>query len=100
MNSYSGHAPGHVRQAFEDAVEAMIKWHGSGREPTVDFEINYEPRPITLAQACTLVSRCTDCLPGWIADELSEHGLKTRTYAAGARAMRVWLRERRSQLVA
>jgi hypothetical protein len=94
MTTYAGHAPGHVHDTFEQAVEKMVRWDGIGPEPTVAFEVNYEPRQITLAQACTLVSRCSDQLPGWICDNLEEFGLKRDTYAAGARAMRRWLKQR------
>jgi hypothetical protein len=50
---------------------------GRRPEPTVDFEVNYEPRPITVSEACRLVWKCTDIMPGWMVDELREFGLRT-----------------------
>jgi hypothetical protein len=89
MSKYKGgHAPGHYRDCFERAVEAFMKWKGRGPEPMVEFEINYVPTKISVSQACGLLWNCTDILPGWIVDEIEELGLKSRTYAAGARAMR------------
>jgi hypothetical protein len=96
---YCGHAPGHVRSAFEEAVEVMVKWNGREPEPKVDFEVNYEPRKISLLQACKLVSRCTDTLPGWIFDELQEFGLKGGTYAAGAKAWKVGLKQSAASVI-
>ncbi len=61
----NGHAPGHVRDAFNEAVEAFYPWDGSP-QPTVDFEVDYEPKPITLSQACNLVWQCTGVMPGWM----------------------------------
>jgi hypothetical protein len=70
MPMYYGHAPGNVCDTFAAAVEAFQRWDGSGREPTVEFEVNNEPRRITISQACGLVWDCTDVVPGWIADTL------------------------------
>jgi hypothetical protein len=75
--TYCGHAPGHVRSAFEDVVEKMVKWNGVGAEPQAEFEVNYEPLSISLEQACTLVCRCTDVMPSWMMGVLEEHGLKS-----------------------
>jgi hypothetical protein len=33
-------------------------------EPTVEYEIGYEPRQIPISRACGLVWNCTDILPG------------------------------------
>jgi hypothetical protein len=98
VQSYSGHAPGHVRDAFLTAFEVLDEWHGTGREPLVDFEINYEPVQITIGQACYLVSGCTDILPGGIRDQLEDFGLKMGTYSAGAKAMHRWLAEKKLPL--
>jgi hypothetical protein len=95
VRPYSGHAPGHARDAFIEAVERLLEWDGTGPEPLVDFEVNYEPVQITIGQACHLMSRCTDILPGYIRDHLEEFGLKTGTHSAGARAVRVWLAKKR-----
>jgi hypothetical protein len=89
MPKYSGHAPGHVREAFGAAVDAYLDWKAGQPEPTVEYEINYVPRQIPITAACGLLWNCSDILPGMMADELVGHGLpfKRRTYASAARAM-------------
>jgi len=96
MRVYSGHAPGHVRDTFLAAIEEFDQWNGEGPEPTVEFEVNYEPRPITLSQACGLVWNCTDIVPGDYRDMICDN-FDTRvrgTYAGCARVMRAWLNNR------
>jgi hypothetical protein len=85
-----GHAPGHVRDTFLAAVEAFMDWDGKGSEPTVEYEIHYEPHQIPISRACGLVWNCTDIIPGDVFDRLLDEQLdiKRRTYAACARAMR------------
>jgi hypothetical protein len=84
-----GHAPGHVRDAALEAFQAWIDWNGKGAEPTVAYEMNYEPHQIPISQACKLVYNCTDIVPGSTVDQLLDEGLefKTRTYAGCARAI-------------
>lgn len=92
----NGHAPGHVRNAFLAAVEAFVSWEVGEPEPTVEFEVNYEPRPIAISRACGLVWNCTDIIPGLEFNELRDGvGLEIgrRTYAACARAMMASIRE-------
>ena len=88
-NRRGGHCPGHVRETFCEAIEAFCSWNDREPEPTVEFEVRYVPRPISLTQACGLVWNCTDFLPGDVVDMLMEAGLdlKRGTYAAAARAM-------------
>jgi hypothetical protein len=94
-----GHAPGHVRDTFLEAVEAFIGWNGVGPEPTVQFEVNYEPRQVTLSEACGLVWNCTDVLPGSECSRLQDElNVKTSgSYAAAAHALRRWLAEREAK---
>ena len=80
-----GHAPGHVRDVFCSAVEAFLDWR-EGPEPTVDFEVNYKPVQISISRACSLVYRCTDCIPGYIYDSLIEFGVRRGSYSACAQA--------------
>jgi hypothetical protein len=89
-----GHAPGHIREAFCDAVEAFVDWDGNGPEPTVAFEVNCEPKQITLSEACRLVWNCTDILPSRLVSSLCDLEFKNHTYAAAARAMRAWIAAR------
>jgi hypothetical protein len=85
-----GHGPGHVRDTACDAFRAWLDWDGEGAEPTVEYEIQYVPQPISISKACGLVWNCTDIVPGHLVDALIGDGLldiKRRTYAACARAI-------------
>jgi hypothetical protein len=84
-----GHAPGHVRECFCNAIDAFADWNDGEPEPTVEFEVNYIPRPITISKACGLVWNCTDTLPSLAVSQLGDVGVefKCQTYAAAAHAM-------------
>ncbi len=84
-----GHAPGHVRDAFLAAIEAYEGWDGTAQEPLVEFEVNYEPRPIPLSKVYGLVWNCSDILPGYEWHALIGQDINPGrcTYAAAARAM-------------
>ena len=84
----SGHAPGHVRETFGNAIDAYMAWNVGEPEPTVEHEVNYVPREIPISKACTLVWNCTDIMPGVEYRRLCEVlDVKRQTYAACARAM-------------
>jgi hypothetical protein len=89
-----GHFPGHVRDAFLDAIEAFTDWEPGKPEPTVELERHYVPQPVTLSNMCGLLWNCADVLPGSafdaLADVLADYDidLTRRTYAAAARSMR------------
>ncbi len=93
----NGHAPGHVRDTALEAFEAWIAWDDTGPEPTVEYEVGYAPRRISLSQAMGLVWNCTDIVPGSVFDMLqdvaqcrlhsAEPVIKQRTFAACARAI-------------
>lgn len=89
MPRYSGHAPDHVRNMFLSAIEAFVSWGDSTPEPIVEIEINYQPREISISQACGVVWNCSDILPGIYFRDLQDAGLEIgrQTYAAAARAM-------------
>jgi hypothetical protein len=53
-----GHAPGHLRDAFCEAIELYIAWK-DGPEPTVE----YRDKRVPLSTICGLVWNCTDVLP-------------------------------------
>jgi hypothetical protein len=85
-----GHAPGHIRDTFLEAVEAYVNWSAGDQPPSVTREIRYEPHQISLADACRLVWNCTDVLPGHAFNTLTrdcELAIQRQTYAAAARAM-------------
>ena len=108
--SVIGAAPGpHINSNYEVCHEVKVRScprsrPGGGREcvlgldrlerqtypePTVEYEIHYEPHEITVSRACKLVWNCTDIVPGLLMDQLLNEGLavKRRTYAACARAI-------------
>jgi hypothetical protein len=95
-----GHAGGHIRDTFLKAIEAYQDWD-SGPEPTVEFEINYEPVQITISQACGLVWNCTDILPGTDYQSLQDCGIepKRQTYAGAAHALLKAIKEERKNLI-
>jgi hypothetical protein len=84
-----GHAPGHYRSTAEEAFEAWLSWDGKSPEPTVSFEVRYEPQEISISEACGLVWNCSDVFPGGsLLDELQELlPIRTRTYGAIAQAI-------------
>ena len=84
----NGHAPGHVREAFINAIDAFMAWEDGAPEPTVEYEVNYIPRQVTLSQACGLLWNCNDVLPGGLFHEVKDAlGVERQTYAAVAQAM-------------
>jgi hypothetical protein len=89
MKLRSGHAPGHVRAAFCDAIEAYAEWEPGEPEPMVDYEVNYEARQVLISHTCGLLWNCSDILPGDYFRLLQDRhpDLVRRTYAACARAM-------------
>ncbi len=73
---------------FQFAIEAFVNWLPGQPEPTIE----YEEIELTLTDACKLVWHCTDIVPGrYFDDLLGVLDMKTRTYAAVARAMRASL---------
>ena len=92
-----GHLPGHIRDAFLEAVEAFEDWNPSGAlsPARVGYEIRHRPRQISVAEACGLVWGCTDILPGMVYRTLTEDldiDLKRQTYAAAAHAILHYLK--------
>lgn len=86
-----GHCPGHIREMFLEALEVYRNWDGGDPEPTVELQVNYEPRQIPISKAAGLVWSCSDILPSdaWQTIEDTDLGelAKRRTFAAAARAM-------------
>ena len=82
---------------FVEAIEAYIQWNEGDPEPTVTYEVNYEPHQITLSQACGLLWNCRDILPGidykWLKDCGVE--MQRQTYAAAAHGMLRAIKETR-----
>jgi hypothetical protein len=59
-----GHAPGHARETFCNAVGEFLSWKPGDAEPMVEYEVDYEPHLISISRACTLLWNCTDIAPG------------------------------------
>jgi hypothetical protein len=95
-NRRGGHCPGHIRDAFLAALDAYQQWEDGEPEPTVEFEVNYEPQPIAISKACGLVWNCSDILPNDAWQILEDTDLietvGRRTYGAAARAMHARIR--------
>jgi hypothetical protein len=92
---HGGHSPGHVCDTFLRAVDAFEAWEDGEPEPTVEHEVRYEPRLMSLTQACGLVWNCSDILPSLVVHQLEGCNLSFNrvTYAAAARAMRQQIAE-------
>ena len=90
-----GHAPGHIRDTFLRAVDAFEAWEDGEPEPTIEHEVHYEPRQISLTQACGLVWNCSDILPNLVVSQLDGCNVSFNrvSYAAAARAMRQQIAE-------
>ena len=95
-NGNGGHAGGHVRDMFLDAVDAYLAWEDGEPEPTVEFIVRdgnapsgWGVRPITISRACGIVWNCSDILPSGAVSTLDNCGieLNRRTYAAAAREL-------------
>lgn len=91
-----GHAPGDLRDAFLEAIDAFDAWQPGEPEPVV--EVREQQLPIS--RICRLLWNCNDILPGLVWDEIAGNwesppssadydGPKSRTYGAAAR----WLKE-------
>ena len=100
-----GHFPGHLRELFEEALEAYTQWNEGEPEPTVLLEPKYEfegnpgaaernalkkDRLLTISEVFGLLWNCTDILPGSCYEQIHdnaryEEGPQMRTYAAAAR---------------
>ena len=77
-----GHAQGHLRDAFLEAVEV------DDDNPVV--AVGYDEVPMALSQLCGLLWNCTDVLPSHICDTLDLP--LGSTYAVAARALRLGAR--------
>lgn len=84
-----GHAPGDLREAFGEALDAFSDWNDGDPEPMVEIREQQVP----IGQVFGLLWNCSDILPSimWNQLGLFEDALgmpKRRTYGAAAR----WLK--------
>jgi hypothetical protein len=90
--SRGGHAPGHIRDAFLEAIEAYADWEAGHPEPVVHLGWT----TLSISRICGLVWNCRDILPGMACRELADLDVwsdkrqvfpEGSTYARGARAL-------------
>jgi len=82
-----GHAPGDLRKAFIEAVNAFEAWNPREPEPTVEVR----EQQIPISRIFGLLWNCSDTLPGEVrihVADLDPHGEIRMTYSAAAR----WLK--------
>lgn len=95
----SGHAPGHLRELFLLAIDALTDWDGVGAEPLIEAQLGRYGGPMSISQVCGTLWSCSDCLPGSAFDQIANWldgtgvELKRRTYAAAARAVHAAIRQ-------
>lgn len=85
-----GHAQGHLRDAFIEAVEAIEQWELGEPEPVVLVGHAQEEWPVS--KVLRTMWNCTDIMPEMLRQSIDDMlpylcGLKRRTYAAGSRAL-------------
>jgi hypothetical protein len=81
-----GHAPGDLRDAFADAVEAYAAWPEGGLEPRVELQ----DQPVPISRVFGLLHNCTDIMPRAIRDEVRDlvpGEAVSGSYAAGAQVL-------------
>jgi len=87
-----GHAPGDIRAAFIDALDAFEAWCDHEPAPLVDVR----GQSLALGTVCGMVWNCTDLMAGRDCSTLrdmlpwpacDEFPIRAATYAQGARAL-------------
>ena len=83
-----GHAPGDLREAFGDAIEAYELWNDGEPEPTVEVR----EKAVLISAVCGYLWNCGDIMPHMMVDAINDltpfDPLLRRTYAAGARKLK------------
>jgi hypothetical protein len=81
-----GHAPGDLRDAFEEAVEAVSDWPGGEPEPTVDLRGTNVPA----STICGLLWNCNDAVPSSLIRGMQclDPDFDRWTYAGAARSLK------------
>ena len=92
-----GHLPGHIRDAFLQAVEVYEETDPGEKLPRIPFQVKYRDRTISIAEACRLVWFCTDTMPGMEFSNLCDILIESpqrQSYAAAARSLLAELKAR------
>ena len=80
-----GHAPGDLRDAFAEAVDAFAAWRDGDAEPRVEVR----ERPVPISALCGLLWNCRDALPSLLRTALEDAGFeRCGSYASAARQMK------------
>jgi hypothetical protein len=92
------HFPGHLRELFEEALDAYYGWNDGEPEPTAVLEPNYEfignpgaeehnakkkDRILTISEVFGLLWNCTDILPGSCYDQIRDNARSERGRSIG-----------------
>jgi hypothetical protein len=67
-----------TQDTFLAALDAYENWNDGEPEPKITHEVNYEPREITISEACGLVWNCSDILPGLAFSTLADCGIECK----------------------
>lgn len=83
-----GHAPGDLRDAFEEAIDAYEVWNVGEPEPSVELR----EQDVPISKVFGLLWNCSDILSNRLWDQIANLDgrgeIKRRTYGAAAR----WLK--------
>jgi hypothetical protein len=85
-----GHAPGDIRDAFCEAVDAYEAWNDGEQEPTI--EVRHQE--LAISDVCGLLWCCTDIMPSSLYTQIRDlfrwptEMPQRRTYAVGARLLK------------
>lgn len=80
-----GHAPGDVRDAFVEAIDAFADWPDGAPEPTVEIR----EQDVPISAVCGMLWNCSDTLPSLLRSVLEDVGIeRCGSYASAARQMK------------
>jgi hypothetical protein len=85
-----GHAPGDIRDAFGEAVDAYEAWIDGEQEPTIEVR----DQELAISAVCGLLWCCTDIMPSSLYTQIRDlfrwpaEMPQRRTYAVGARLLK------------
>jgi hypothetical protein len=91
-----------ARDLAQEAFDQWLRWNPSKREPVIDASrCTDESTKLSMSDACKLVWNDTGIVPGYIVDSLvtEELPIKSRTYAACARAIVRDVREKLAKAI-
>jgi hypothetical protein len=86
-----GHAPDDLREAFEEAVDAVSSWKHGEPEPIIEVR----GRCLPVSGVCGLLWNCTDTMPSPLAYSVGslDPDYRGRSYATAARSLKSVIKE-------